>query len=272
MPAALLAPYVHSTPTDAVFASELGRAPADGEIVNFAGQLWLRNAGVWAAVESAASPIFSGVATGPAFSATGLTGAAAGARFVGATASGAPASGTFLAGDYVVDQTGAMWVCTVGGTSGTWVKVGGGTIPTSISVLGDGSGDHTNSTVTMATVAAQYSLSLAAAVSDVVIAEFEFNWSNPLATSGVQVQFISVNNSNAALNPLLILNEPNNAQPALGRIKTRLVVAAGDLSGGNVTIAPQFASRDAGQAVTIKNASGASGAQRPVMQLTNWKH
>lgn len=62
----------------------------------------------------------------PDFSATGLTGATSGARFVGATASGSPASGTFSVGDYVVDQSGQMWVCTVAGSPGTWVGVGGG--------------------------------------------------------------------------------------------------------------------------------------------------
>lgn len=51
----------------------------------------------------------------------GLTGATQAARFAGATVSGAPASGTFAVGDFVVDQTGTMWVCTVAGTPGTWV-------------------------------------------------------------------------------------------------------------------------------------------------------
>jgi hypothetical protein len=57
---------------------------------------------------------------------SGLPGAVAGARFVGATTSGAPASGTFVAGDYVIDQTGQMWICTVGGSPGTWVAPGSG--------------------------------------------------------------------------------------------------------------------------------------------------
>lgn len=60
--------------------------------------------------------------TADAFVATGLTGAVAAARFVGGTASGAPTTGTFAVGDFVVDQVGAMWVCTVAGTPGTWVN------------------------------------------------------------------------------------------------------------------------------------------------------
>ena len=58
-----------------------------------------------------------------AIGATGLPGATAASRHAGATASGAPVSGTFAVGDYIVDQSGAMYVCTVAGTPGTWVKI-----------------------------------------------------------------------------------------------------------------------------------------------------
>lgn len=56
--------------------------------------------------------------------ANALTGAIAASRYVGGTASGAPASGTFLVGDFVIDQTGGIYICTVAGTPGTWVKSG----------------------------------------------------------------------------------------------------------------------------------------------------
>ena len=55
----------------------------------------------------------------------GLTGATTATRFVGGTTSGAPASGTFAVGDFVVDQTGKLWICTTAGTPGTWTQVGG---------------------------------------------------------------------------------------------------------------------------------------------------
>jgi hypothetical protein len=58
---------------------------------------------------------------------TGLSGATAASRYVGATASGSPVSGAFVAGDYVIDQTGKIWICTVAGSPGTWVQTGGGT-------------------------------------------------------------------------------------------------------------------------------------------------
>ena len=73
-----------------------------------------------------------GVDTSPGFASTGLTGATSGARFVGATASGAPASGTFKVGDFCIDQTGKIFVCTVAGTSGTWVNVSSARSPTAV--------------------------------------------------------------------------------------------------------------------------------------------
>ena len=61
-----------------------------------------------------------------AIGATGLPGATAASRYAGATTSGAPTTGTFAVGDYVIDQTGKIYVCTVAGTPGTWVQTGGG--------------------------------------------------------------------------------------------------------------------------------------------------
>jgi hypothetical protein len=56
----------------------------------------------------------------------GLAGATAATRFAGATSSGAPGSGTFAAGDFVIDVSGSIWICTAGGTPGTWAQVGAG--------------------------------------------------------------------------------------------------------------------------------------------------
>lgn len=55
---------------------------------------------------------------------SGLPGATQASRYAGATASGAPVSGTFSLRDFVVDGTGAIYVCTAGGTPGTWVQTG----------------------------------------------------------------------------------------------------------------------------------------------------
>jgi len=80
-----------------------------------------------------------------AIGATGLPGATAASRYAGATTSGAPTTGTFAVGDYVVDQTGKMWVCSVSGTPGTWVQVGSST--TSVTMGGDVTGNSATSTV-----------------------------------------------------------------------------------------------------------------------------
>lgn len=62
----------------------------------------------------------------------GLTGATAATRYVGATTSGSPATGTFAVGDYIIDQTGVVYICTVAGTPGTWVADTSGSIAASI--------------------------------------------------------------------------------------------------------------------------------------------
>ena len=67
----------------------------------------------------------AGNLTAKALVASGLTGATAASRYVGATASGAPVSGTFAKGDYVIDQTGIIWVCTTAGSPGTFTQSGG---------------------------------------------------------------------------------------------------------------------------------------------------
>lgn len=84
------------------------------------------------------SPVIGGTATGTGslnltnfiegtnLAASGKTGASsATSSYAGATASGAPTTGTFALGDFIIDQTGRIWVCTIAGTPGTWVPTGG---------------------------------------------------------------------------------------------------------------------------------------------------
>lgn len=63
----------------------------------------------------------TGELVAPDFSASGLIGATAGTRYVGATLSGAPASGAFVIGDFVIARDGHVWVCIAAGSPGTWV-------------------------------------------------------------------------------------------------------------------------------------------------------
>lgn len=49
-----------------------------------------------------------------------LTGGPGAVNYRGTTASGAPTSGSFALGDYVVDASGAVWICTQAGHPGLW--------------------------------------------------------------------------------------------------------------------------------------------------------
>ncbi len=97
--------------------------------------------GTWSDVGSAGSPVSSvfartgavvaGNADYLAVASGGLTGATTASRYVGGTTTGHPVSGTFSTGDFVIDQSGSLWICTSGGTPGTWVALGSasGNIP-----------------------------------------------------------------------------------------------------------------------------------------------
>lgn len=81
------------------------------------------------------NPIQPQSAAAAYYAPTGLTGATGVSRYVGATASGAPASGTFAIGDFVIDRSGAVWICVVAGAPGTWSSIGGGAGRTLISEI-----------------------------------------------------------------------------------------------------------------------------------------
>lgn len=88
---------------------------------------------------------------------SGLTGATAASRYVGATTSGAPASGTFVVGDFVIDQTAKVWICTTAGSPGTWTQItasNGGVISfnSRTGAVAPTTGDYTAAQVTGALV------------------------------------------------------------------------------------------------------------------------
>ena len=97
-----------------------------------AGSPFAVSPGADGAVPTYDSTATAGIAAGgkeilvPDVKVSGLTGATAASRYVGATATGAPASGTFAIGDFVVAQNGHIWICTVAGTPGTWVDASAG--------------------------------------------------------------------------------------------------------------------------------------------------
>jgi hypothetical protein len=97
---------------------------ANGNILTASGGAWTSAAPAVSGVTSFNSrtgAVTPGNADYLAVATGGLTGATAATRYVGGTTSGAPVSGTFAVGDFIIDQTGVMWICTVAGTPGTWV-------------------------------------------------------------------------------------------------------------------------------------------------------
>jgi parallel beta-helix repeat protein len=84
---------------------------------NFAGQTapiatWLGSDG---------TSVLGGVDPGGAVLVNGVAGATAGARFAGGTRSGAPTSGSWKAGDFVIDQSGKVWIY----SGSAWAASGG---------------------------------------------------------------------------------------------------------------------------------------------------
>lgn len=120
-------------------AGSIGGAAAVPEITyNAAGQI--TGVASVAPDDTSKVPLAGGTMTGqlivPDLSVSGLTGATAASRYVGATTSGAPTAGTFAVGDFVIDQTGKVWVCTTAGTPGTWTGVGGSSLAYGGATLG----------------------------------------------------------------------------------------------------------------------------------------
>lgn len=77
--------------------------------------------GLTGAVTVTGNETVSGTSAAVSYAAAGLTGAVNASRYAGATAGGAPTTGTFAVGDFVIDRTGAIWICTAAGSPGTWV-------------------------------------------------------------------------------------------------------------------------------------------------------
>jgi hypothetical protein len=78
---------------------------------------------------SLAGGSLTGGLTAESVSASGMTGAVQATRYAGGTGGGAPIAGNFAMGDFVIDQTGALWICTAAGNPGIWVSVTGTFLP-----------------------------------------------------------------------------------------------------------------------------------------------
>ena len=98
-------------------------APTSNQVLQWNGTAWtpttLSSAGV-TSFNTRTGAVVPANADYLAVASGGLTGAVAATRFVGGTTNGAPTAGTFAVGDFIVDQTASIWVCTIAGTPGTW--------------------------------------------------------------------------------------------------------------------------------------------------------
>lgn len=147
---------------------------------------------------------------GTLFAASGNTGAANATRLMGATAGGAPTSGTFNLGDIVVDQLGALWLCTVAGTPGTWVPLVAQVGPGSTTNIVTGGANKT---------AAQAPLHYTTSVSNTVNGSSQWSFT----TSGVT--FHGVGSVNVT---------PSDTTSSLGFLTLQQSLCS--ISGGNVTL------------------------------------
>lgn len=138
----------------------------------------------WTAIPTLSTNTFSGIQTATAYAATGLTGATAASRHVGATISGSPSTGTFLVGDFVIDQSAKVWVCTVAGTPGTWLSLAA-TDATKLAIAGNLS----ELTATAATARTNLGLGTAATISATAGGDIAGTLPNPTVA---KVQGISI--------------------------------------------------------------------------------
>lgn len=72
-------------------------------------------------------------------------GATAAGRWCGTTTSGAPTTGAYVVGDWVVDRTAKIWICTTAGSPGTW-NAGAITAP-NVVTSGNGTANKLTSSV-----------------------------------------------------------------------------------------------------------------------------
>lgn len=131
------AAYVQSSDPGAVGAAKFWVDTTTGFVLK------KRNSGNsgWDTIAGTGDFTYSGVVTGTAFSASGLTGSTAASRYVGATTSGAPVAGAHNVGDFSIDRSGAIWICTVAGTPGTFVNIGAAAGGVATDTIFDAKGD-----------------------------------------------------------------------------------------------------------------------------------
>jgi hypothetical protein len=156
------------------------------------------------------SPVINGSVTGNAsvtlsnfivaneFIANGITGATAASTYAGGTASGAPTTGVHTLGEFVIDQTGKIWICTSAGTPGTWAPVGTQGLPTAPVTTSSNGTATSGTTETFDAVLGFYPCTLIVGRRYRAIVE---GLIGNLTNAGPAVTTVNIRNSGSASNP-----------------------------------------------------------------------
>ena len=135
-----------------------------------------------------------------------------------------------------------------------------------MTVVGGGGGNHTTTSSTFADVNAAYSVAMPAVAGDLLEMEFQVQVFHTNMGDQARIKF--------AVAGTLIANMPTNglfysipdANSHFFRCSWFYVVQSGDISGGTVTVRPQFATNSG--TLTVRN-DGTNG--KPLFIVRNWR-
>lgn len=139
-------------------------------------------------------------------------------------------------------------------------------IPVAALAKGTGGGNHSTTSGTFADIAAAYSVAVAAKAGDILIIRFTCQWFHSTGGKRLQVRFAVAGTaiSDQPTNGLFVVAPDTNSQ--FNTFSWSRTVVSGDISGGLVTVKPQFATDAA--TCQIRN-DGTNG--KPLMVVENWR-
>ena len=138
--------------------------------------------------------------------------------------------------------------------------------PICSAIVGDGGGNHTTTSSTFADVNAAYSIAMPAVVGDLLEIEFQVQLFHSGAGNQGRFRFTVAGTviSNMPTNGLYYSIPDANSH--FFRCAWFYVVQSGDISGGTVTVKPQFATNTA--TLSVRN-DGTNG--KPLFIVQNWR-
>lgn len=158
-----------------------------------------------------------------------------------------------------------------GGTGATTAAaaltaLGGISKITAVTSLGDGTGDKATSSQTMVAMGGIAAASIAAAAGDVLLVSFVASVYMGVAAARGDICIGIASTAKTDVIARCSIASINTVEPLpLTRLYT---VQAGDISGGNVSVAPYWRTPDAGNALNVGNSAGIV----PVLTVANLGH